>query len=88
MNFFVFDNDFLKIRTIGASYDLGDITTLFKNVRFGVTVTNPFNFTAGDFDPEITGSGIGDQNRFASGGFAYGTESPPRIFMSSLKFEF
>lgn len=89
VNFFVFDNDFLKVRTIGASYDFGNIAKgLFSNIRFGMSVTNPFNFTAGDFDPETTGSGIGLQNGFASGGFAYGTESPPRIFMSSLKFEF
>ena len=89
VNFFIFDNDFLKVRTIGASYDFGEIAKgVFKNIRLGVTVTNPFNFTAGDFDPETTGSGIGTQNAFASGGFAYGTESPPRIFMSSLKFEF
>ncbi|MEM6865650.1 MAG: TonB-dependent receptor, partial [Bacteroidota bacterium] len=89
VNFFVFDNDFLKVRTIGASYDFGEIAKdLFSNIRLGFTVTNPFNFTAGDFDPETTGSGIGNQNGFASGGFAYGTESPPRIFMSSLKFQF
>ena len=88
-NFFVFDNDFLKVRTIGASYNFGDIAPgLFSNIRFGITVTNPFNFTAGNFDPETTGSGIAAQNGFASGGFAYGTESPPRIFMSSLKFQF
>ena len=88
-NFFVFDNDFLKVRTIGASYDFGPIAKgVFSNIRFGVTVSNPFNFTAGDFDPETTGSGISGQNGFASGGFAYGIESPPRIFMSSLKFEF
>jgi len=89
VNFFVFDNDFLKVRTIGTSYSFGDIAKgLFSNIRLGLTVTNPFNFTAGDFDPETTGSGISAQNGFASGGFAYGTESPPRIFMSSLKFEF
>jgi len=89
VNFFVFDNDFLKIRTIGASYDFGAIAKgLFSNVRLGITVTNPFNFTAAEFDPETTGSGVGNQNGFASGGFAFGTESPPRIFMSSLKFTF
>ncbi|MEM7487341.1 MAG: TonB-dependent receptor [Bacteroidota bacterium] len=88
VNFFVFDNDYLKIRNIGASYDFGDVLKPFSNVRFGVTVTNPFNFTAGNFDPEATGSGIGLQNGFSSGGFAYGTESAPRIYMSSLKFQF
>jgi len=88
VNYFVFDNDFFKIRNIGASYNFGDVLKPFSSVKFGVTVTNPFNWTAGDFDPEATGSGITAQNGFASGGFAYGTESAPRIFMSSLRFQF
>jgi len=88
-NFFVFDNDFLKVRNIGASYSFGDIAKpLFSNIRLGVTVTNPFNWTAGNFDPETTGAGIGAQNGFASGGFAYGTESAPRTYVASLRFEF
>ncbi len=88
VNYFTFDNDFIKIRNIGASYDFKDMLKPFSNVRFGVSVTNPFNWTPGTFDPEITGSGVGNQNGFSSGGFAYGTESAPRIFMSSLKFQF
>lgn len=89
VNFFVFDNDFLKVRNIGASYNFGDIARpLFSNIRLGVTVTNPFNWTAGQFDPETTGSGISAQNGFASGGFAYGTESAPRTYIASLRFEF
>ena len=89
VNFFVFDNDFLKVRNIGASYNFGDIAKpLFSNIRLGVTVTNPFNWTAGNFDPETTGSGITAQNGFASGGFAYGTESAPRTYVASLRFQF
>ncbi len=89
VNFFVFDNDFLKVRNLGASYNFGDIASpLFSNIRLGVTVTNPFNWTAGQFDPETTGSGIAAQNGFASGGFAYGTESAPRTYVASLRFEF
>ncbi|MCB0372827.1 MAG: TonB-dependent receptor [Muricauda sp.] len=89
VNFFVFDNDFLKVRNIGASYNFGEIAKpLFSNIRLGVTVTNPFNWTAGNFDPETTGSGISAQNGFASGGFAYGTESAPRTYVASLRFEF
>lgn len=89
VNFFVFDNDFLKVRNIGASYNFGEIAKpLFSNIRLGVTVTNPFNWTAGTFDPETTGSGISAQNGFASGGFAYGTESAPRTYVASLRFEF
>ncbi|MFC5044203.1 TonB-dependent receptor plug domain-containing protein [Aquimarina hainanensis] len=88
VNYFVFDSDFLKIRNIGASYSFGDKLGLFDDVIFGFTVTNPFNWTAGQFDPETTGSGVGNQNAFGSGGFAYGTESAPRIYMTSLKFHF
>ncbi|WP_373518547.1 TonB-dependent receptor domain-containing protein [Pricia sp.] len=88
VNFFTFDSDFFKVRNIGASYSFGDLLKPFANVTFGITVTNPFNWTAGQFDPETTGSGVGNQNGFSSGGFAYGTESVPRIFLSSLKFQF
>ena len=87
-NLFAFDNDFFKVRNIGASYDFGDKLKIFENVRLGFTVTNPFNFTDSFFDPEITGSGVGNQNGFASGGFAYGTESAPRTFIGSLRFQF
>jgi outer membrane receptor protein involved in Fe transport len=89
VNFFVFDNDYLKVRNIGASYNFRDIAKpLFSNIRLSVNVTNPFNWTAGNFDPETTGSGIAAQNGFASGGFAYGTESAPRTYVASLRFEF
>ncbi len=89
VNFFVFDNDFIKVRNLGASYNFGDIAKpLFSNINVGVTVTNPFNWTAGQFDPETTGSGIAAQNGFASGGFAYGTESAPRTYIATLRFEF
>jgi outer membrane receptor protein involved in Fe transport len=89
VNFFVFDHDYLKVRNIGASYNFRDIARpLFSNVRLSLNVTNPFNWTAGQFDPETTGSGIAAQNGFASGGFAYGTESAPRTYVASLRFEF
>lgn len=88
LNYFVFDNDFFKVRNLGISYNFGEAFKPFTNIRFGITVTNPFNWTTGGFDPEITGSGVGNQNGFSSGGFAYGTESAPRVYMSSIKFQF
>lgn len=88
VNYFTFDSDFLKIRNIGLSYNLGEQFGIFSNVRVGFTATNPFNWTTGLWDPETTGSGVGDQNGFSSGGFYYGTESAPRTFVTSLKFEF
>ena len=73
---------------IGVSYNFGEITNLFSNIRVGFTATNPFNWTTGLWDPETTGSGIGTQNGFSSGGFYYGTESAPRTFITSIRFEF
>ena len=87
-NFFAFDSDFLKIRTIGLSYDFGPKINFLSNIKVGFTATNPFNWTKGNFDPETTGSGIGNQNSFGSGSFVYGTESAPRTFITSLKLEF
>ena len=87
VNYFTYDNDFFKIRNIGASYRFGEIRP-FSDITLGLSVSNPFNWSAGNFDPEITGSGISAQGGFASGGFAYGTESSPRIFMTSLRFQF
>jgi hypothetical protein len=88
VNFFTFKNDFLKIRNIGVSYNFGEITNIFSNIRVGFTATNTFNWTTGLWDPETTGSGIGTQNGFSSGGFYYGTESAPRTFITSIRFEF
>ena len=88
VNYFTFKNDFVKIRNIGLSYDFGKQFEVFSNIRLSVTATNPFNWTKGLFDPETTGSGVGDQNGFSSGGFYYGTESAPRTFITSLKFDF
>ncbi|AUC86458.1 hypothetical protein CW731_14735 [Polaribacter sp. ALD11] len=88
VNYFTFDNDYVKIRNIGLTYNFGKALRVFENVHLGVTVTNLLNWTAGTFDPETTGSGISAQNGFNSGGFTYGTESAPRIFMTSLKFKF
>lgn len=88
VNYFTFDNDFLKVRNIGAAYRLGNLLKPFNDIVLSLSVSNPFNWTAGNFDPETTGSGISNQNGFSSGGFAYGTESSPRIYMSSMKFQF
>lgn len=87
-NFFAFESDFVKIRTIGVSYDFGPKLNFIENIKLGFTATNPFNWTKGKFDPETTGSGIGNQNSFGSGGFVYGTESAPRTYITSLKIEF
>lgn len=87
--------DFLKYdRTAGAIFEPG----MSQQYRVGLNggseeLSNNFrgsfyNWTAGQFDPETTGLGISAQNDFSSGGFAYGTESAPRTYLVSLRFEF
>ena len=88
VNYFTYDSDFVKIRNIGLSYDFGPQFDVFDNIRLSFTATNPFNWTTGLYDPETTGSGVGNQNGFSSGGFYYGTESAPRTFVSALRFNF
>jgi hypothetical protein len=56
-----------------------------KNLRVGFTVQNAFNSVSSSFDPDVTGSGIQSQGGFAGGGFGFGTESAPRIFLGSLR---
>ncbi|NND78124.1 MAG: TonB-dependent receptor [Flavobacteriales bacterium] len=92
VNFVAKSSNFFKVRNIGAAYDLSSIIDGklggLSNIRVGLSMTNPFSWTASNFDPEVTGSGIGDQNGFGSGGFAYGTESAPRQVIGSVKLTF
>ena len=89
VNYFTDDSDFFKVRNIGAAYNLGGLMeNRISNVRLGLNLTNPFSWTKASFDPETTGSGVGDQNGFSSGGFAYGTESAPRTIVGSVKLTF
>jgi outer membrane receptor protein involved in Fe transport len=84
-SYWVEDSDFLKIRNIGSTYNLGKISKSIDNLTIGVNVTNPFNFVTASFDPEASGSGFGAQGGFSGGGFGYGTESAPRIYTLSIK---
>jgi len=89
VNLFTDSSDFVKIRNIGASYNIGSLMDgQITGIRLGLNLTNPFNWTAANFDPEVTGSGIGSQNGFSSGGFAYGTESAPRQIIGSVRIQF
>ena len=90
------DTDFLKVRLISLGYDVP--TRWFQNpvvrsLTVGARVVNPFNVVASSFDPEVTGangqSGTGGvQNGVNLGVFGFGTESPPRQFLFSLKAGF
>ncbi len=89
VNFFTDDSDFWKVRNLGAAYNFGGLGNgAISNIKLGLNFTNPFNWTKANFDPEVTGSGIGAQNGFSSGGFAYGTESAPRQIIGTIKLSF
>ncbi|TRZ43535.1 TonB-dependent receptor domain-containing protein [Robertkochia solimangrovi] len=89
-NRFVEKTDFLKIRTIGASYTFRPGNSkAFDYIILGITAVNPFNFTASSFDPEATISGAAQgQGGASTGGISYATYSAPRQFLTSLKINF
>lgn len=89
-NRFVEKTDYLKIRTIGLTYAYRPADKQFyKSVTFGLTVSNPFNFTSSSFDPEATISGAAQgQGGASTGGIAYATYSAPRQFLGSIKVNF
>ena len=90
------DTDFLKVRLISLSYDVPTRwlrNPVVRSLGLGARVVNPFNVVASSFDPEVTGangqSGTGGvQNGVNLGVFGFGTESPPRQFLFSLKAGF
>lgn len=87
--YWVEDANYLKIRSIGASYTFGSFwDQRIKSLELGFTVQNPLNFVSSSFDPDVTGAGIATQGGFAGGGFAFGTESAPRIYLGSLRVNF
>lgn len=89
-NRFVEKTDFLKVRTIGASYSLvSQKATFYKSIVFGVSAVNPINIAASTFDPEATISGAAQgQGGASTGGISYATYSAPRQFLGSVKINF
>lgn len=90
-NKFIEKTDYIKIRTIGASYTLpkSAIRSFANQVVLGATVMNPFNFTSSTFDPEATISGSAEgQDGATTGGISYATYSAPRQFLMSVKISF
>lgn len=88
LNYFTYKSDFMKIRNIGASYSFGDKIKPFKDIRIGFSVSNPFSWTAHNFDPELTSYGISRQNGINSGGIVFGELSAPITYLSNIKFNF
>jgi TonB-dependent starch-binding outer membrane protein SusC len=90
-NMFVEKTDFLKIRTIGATYTLkgGLFNNTIKSVVIGFMAVNPINFASSSFDPEATISGAAQgQNGASTGGISYATYSTPRQWLGSLRLNF
>jgi outer membrane cobalamin receptor len=85
-SYWVESTDYVKIRNISLGYTLGDLGKTVKNASVSFSVLNAFNFVASSFDPDATGAGIATQGGFAGGGFGFGTESMPRMFIGSIKF--
>lgn len=87
-NMFVEKTDFIKIRTIGASYSFRkeQLGARLQGLTVSFNAINPFNFATSSFDPEatISGSATG-QGGATTGGIAYATYSAPRQFLLSLK---
>src|SRR5690606_1354665 len=87
-NMFIEKTDYLKVRTIGATYTLpkSAIGSFANYVVVGATVVNPFNFATSSYDPEATISGSASgQGGATTGGISYATYSAPRQFQMSVK---
>lgn len=90
-NMFVEKADYIKVRTIGATYAFGK-NAFGKNIQhltIGFNVYNPLNFTTSSFDPEATISGsAAGQGGASTGGISYATYSAPRQYLITLKTSF
>ncbi len=85
------DADFVKVRLLSARYTVPRrlYSDVLRGVTVGATVTNPFSWTASNFDPEITGQGISrGQDGLGVGGFPYSSISTPRQIYGSLRVDF
>jgi TonB-dependent SusC/RagA subfamily outer membrane receptor len=91
-NFFVERTDFWRVRLISVSYDLPtswfDGSSAFKHITVGVSVTNPFGWTAATFDPEAANAGTTTQNGPTITGASYGIDSAPRTVLGTVKIRF
>lgn len=90
-NMFVHKTDFIKVRTIGVTWQLRKVAAIsgIQTMVVGFTVSNPFNFAASPFDPEATISGSAQgQGGATTGGISYATYSAPRQFVGSVRVNF
>src|SRR5439155_6708687 len=76
-NCFIENTDYMILRHLTADYR---VTGRFlppgaRDLRIGFSVTNPFEWAASSFDPEVDLSGATEQGGAAVGGFNYSTDS-------------
>lgn len=85
--YWVEDANYVKIRNISFSYNVGELFDgALTRSSVGISLINPLNFVSSSFDPDVTGAGIADQGGFGGGGFAFGTQSAPRMYVLTVKF--
>ncbi len=90
MNLWVENTDYVTVRTITADYRLNErlLPGLATDARIAFSVTNPFRWTASNWDPETDLATAGGQGGAAVGGYNYATDSAPRSFILTLRFGF
>jgi len=87
-NMFIEKTDFIKVRSIGATYSFtaAELRNRLQGVTVGISAINPLNFASSSFDPEATISGsAAGQGGATTGGIAYATYSAPRQFLLSVR---
>ena len=82
------DTDFVKLRNVGIMYSFDVKSLPFQRLDVGFNMRNPIVWGSSSFDPEVTGSGIGDQGGISVGGFGFGTESAPKQYTFTLRMGF
>lgn len=86
-NCFVEKADYLKLRTIGASYKF-NINKVVKDVTVGFTCYNLLSATKAEVDPEACLSDAAAYGGASIGGIVYGSYTRPRQFIGSVKVNF
>lgn len=84
---FIEKADYLKIRTIGASYTF-HINKVVKDLMVSFTCYNPFSFTKAEVDPEACLSDAATYGSASVGGIVYGSYTRPRQFVGSVRVNF
>ena len=90
-NAFIEKTDFVALRHLSVDYRVTDQRFLppgTKDMRIAFSVTNPFEWAASDFDPQVDLSSAMTQGGAAVGGINYSTDSAPRTFLLTFRFGF